>query len=281
MSLWIRPANVFFPRFVDECLSDFCHMERRMRQMERMMLDPVCRTIRTEVLDKSVSEIVDNDSKFAVSIDVSKFKPEHLKVNIDGRCLTIEGKEELEEENSYSMRAFTRQFVLPEDVNLDAIRSSLTNSGKLSVEVPKVTKTLESGGRAIPIEQVPQKPIFPRFIEECMRDFRQMDRMMFSPLYRALPSEIIDRTASEPENLKVNVIGHRLTIEGKEELKEENGYSLRSFTRQFILPEDVNMDAIRSSLTDKGQLSVEVPKLEKPSESGGRSIPIENVGEKA
>ncbi|KAJ1359955.1 hypothetical protein KIN20_018790, partial [Parelaphostrongylus tenuis] len=35
-----------------------------------------------------------------------------------------------------------------------------------------------------------------------------------------------------------------------------------------------------SSLTDSGQLSVEVPKLAKPLESGGRSIPIEQIGEK-
>nr|CAR63573.1 putative Heat Shock Protein [Angiostrongylus cantonensis] len=156
MSLWIRSANIF-PRFVDECLSDFRHMETRMRQMERMMLDPPYRMVPSDVLDKSVSGIVDNESKFAVSIDVSKFKPEHLKVNIDGRCLTIEGKEELEEENGYSMRAFTRQFVLPEDVNLEAIRSSLTDDGKLSVEAPKLTEPLGSAGRSIPIEHVTEK----------------------------------------------------------------------------------------------------------------------------
>ncbi|KAJ1359968.1 hypothetical protein KIN20_018804 [Parelaphostrongylus tenuis] len=54
----------------------------------------------------------------------------------------------------------------------------------------------------------------------------------------------------------------------------------KAFTRQFELPEDVNLDAIRSSLTDGGQLSVEAPKLIKSLESGGRSIPIEKIGEK-
>ncbi|KAJ1363035.1 hypothetical protein KIN20_022788 [Parelaphostrongylus tenuis] len=49
-------------------------------------------------------EIVDDESKFTVSLDVSKFKPENLQVNIDGRRLTIEVKEELKEENGYSMR---------------------------------------------------------------------------------------------------------------------------------------------------------------------------------
>ncbi|KAJ1363036.1 hypothetical protein KIN20_022789 [Parelaphostrongylus tenuis] len=155
MSL-ICPANIF-PRFVDEFLSDFRQMERRMRQVERMMYDPLCHAIPSEVLQLSANEIVDNESKFAVSLDVSKFKPENLKVNIDGHRLTIEGKEELKEENSYSMRAFTRQFVLPKDVNLDAVRSSLTNSGQLSIEAPKLMKPLESGGRNIPIEQIGEK----------------------------------------------------------------------------------------------------------------------------
>ncbi|KAJ1349298.1 hypothetical protein KIN20_004790 [Parelaphostrongylus tenuis] len=153
MSLWIRPANTF-PCFVDEYLHDLRQMKKSMRRLERMMFDPLIDAILREVLQKSASEIVSDKSKFAVSLDVSKFKPENLKVNIDGRRLTIEGKEELKEENGYSMRAFTRQFVLPEDVNLDAVRSSLTNHGQLSVEAPKLMKPLESGSRRIPIEQI-------------------------------------------------------------------------------------------------------------------------------
>ncbi|KAJ1359960.1 hypothetical protein KIN20_018796 [Parelaphostrongylus tenuis] len=156
MPLWIRPAYTC-PYFVDECLNDLRLMERSMCRMEKMICGPLCRTIPSQALQQSTSEIVNNESKFAVSLDVSKFKPENLKVNIDGHCLTVEGKEELEEENGYSMRAFKRQFVLPEDVNLDAIRSFLTDSGKLSVEVPKLAKPLESGGRSIPIEQIDEK----------------------------------------------------------------------------------------------------------------------------
>ncbi|KAJ1359956.1 hypothetical protein KIN20_018791 [Parelaphostrongylus tenuis] len=87
----------------------------------------------------------------------SDFKPKNLEVNIDERCLNFEGKEELEEENGYSMRAFTRQFVLPKDVNLDITRSSRTGSGQLSVESLQVAHLLESGGRSISIEQIGKK----------------------------------------------------------------------------------------------------------------------------
>ncbi|KAJ1359967.1 hypothetical protein KIN20_018803 [Parelaphostrongylus tenuis] len=98
MSLWIRPADSL-PRFVDECLSDFRQMERRMRQVERAIFEPLRHCIPSEVLHQSISEIVDNESKFAVSLDVSKFKPEILKVNVDGHRLRIEEKEELKEDN--------------------------------------------------------------------------------------------------------------------------------------------------------------------------------------
>ncbi|VDM53411.1 unnamed protein product [Angiostrongylus costaricensis] len=148
MSFWIRPASVF-PRFVEECMRDF-------RYMERMMFTPLLRTI-PQPVDRYASEIVNNESKFAVSVDVSEFKPENLKVNIDGHRLTIEAKEELKEENGYSMRSFTRRFLLPEDVDLNAIHSSLTDNGQLSVEVPRLNKPLESSGRSIPIEQVGEK----------------------------------------------------------------------------------------------------------------------------
>nr|CAR63578.1 putative Heat Shock Protein [Angiostrongylus cantonensis] len=148
MSFWIRPASMF-PRFFEECMRDFRHMER-------VMLTPLLRTI-PQPVDRYASEIVNDESRFTVSVDVSEFKPENLKVNVHGHRLTIEGKEELKEGNGFSMRSFTRRFVLPENVDLNAIRTFLTDNGQLSVEVPRLNKPLESGGRSIPIEQVGEK----------------------------------------------------------------------------------------------------------------------------
>ncbi|KAK5972625.1 SHSP domain-containing protein [Trichostrongylus colubriformis] len=149
MSLWIRPASLF-PRFVEEAMRDFRHMER-------MVFAPLSRVVPCEtVSEASTTEMVNDASKFAVTIDVSKFKPENLKVNIDGRQLTIEGKEERNEDNSYSMKSFVRQWMLPENVDLNAIRSSLSDNGRLSIEAPKLMKASDSG-RSIPIERVSEK----------------------------------------------------------------------------------------------------------------------------
>ncbi|VDO21511.1 unnamed protein product [Haemonchus placei] len=103
--------------------------------------------------------MINNESKFAITIDVSKFKPENLKVNIDGRQLTIEGKEDHCITRSGTLKSdlsFVRRWMLPENVDLEAIRSSLSNNGRLAIEAPKLAKAADSG-RSIPIERVSEK----------------------------------------------------------------------------------------------------------------------------
>ncbi|KAK6044439.1 hypothetical protein COOONC_18057 [Cooperia oncophora] len=95
--LWIR-------RFFAE-ISDIDRALRRHSRKE---------SIAVGQLDK----IVDDDAKMTISIDVSRFKPDELKVDLDGRVLTVEGKQETKEEHGYAMRSFVRQWTLPEDVNV-------------------------------------------------------------------------------------------------------------------------------------------------------------------
>lgn len=45
-------------------------------------------------------QTVDDDKRFAVSLDVSQFRPEELNVHVEGRELTIEGKQEHKTEDS-------------------------------------------------------------------------------------------------------------------------------------------------------------------------------------
>ncbi|PIO58610.1 hypothetical protein TELCIR_19950, partial [Teladorsagia circumcincta] len=51
-----------------------------------------------------IKGIVNDENKFAISLDVSQFKPEELKVNRQGRTLTVEGKQENKGENSFMAR---------------------------------------------------------------------------------------------------------------------------------------------------------------------------------
>ncbi|EFP05329.1 hypothetical protein GCK72_018405 [Caenorhabditis remanei] len=106
---------------------------------------------------KTSSEIINTDEKFAVNLNVSQFKPDDLKINLDGRNLTIQGEQEVKNEHGYSKKSFSRVILLPEDVDFSAVSSNLSEDGKLSIEAPK-KETIQ--GRSIPIQQATteQKP---------------------------------------------------------------------------------------------------------------------------
>ena len=100
-------------------------------------------------------ELVNDEKKFAVSLDVSHFKPEELKVHLEGRDLTIEGQQETKTDHGYMKKSFVHKWALPEDCDLDAVHTQLDNSGHLSIEAPKTGQHTHS--RVIPIMPAPKK----------------------------------------------------------------------------------------------------------------------------
>ncbi|CAJ0589101.1 unnamed protein product [Cylicocyclus nassatus] len=84
-----------------------------------------------------IFRVIDDDKKFAVSLDVSQFRPEDLKVHLDGRELTVEGKQKHKGEHSFIHRSFIRKWTLPETVDLESVRTQLSDKGRLCVEAPK------------------------------------------------------------------------------------------------------------------------------------------------
>ncbi|VDP04791.1 unnamed protein product [Heligmosomoides polygyrus] len=131
MSICVVPASALLPGFLDEALASIVFLKERF-------------------------QIIDDDSRLAISLDVSKFKPEELKVNLDGRTLKVEGKQEVREEHGFTSRSFVREWTLPEEVDVDKIRSSLTEDGHLSIEAPKA-KMASVTAKSIPIQKANKK----------------------------------------------------------------------------------------------------------------------------
>lgn len=76
-----------------------------------------------------------------------------------------------------------------------------------------------------------------------------------------------------PEEIDVKAFGNRITVRAKHEEKSDSGAVYREFTREYTLPDGVNLAALKSSLTEHGELKVEAPFLaiEPPKET---EIPI-------
>ncbi|CAJ0589106.1 unnamed protein product [Cylicocyclus nassatus] len=156
---------------------------------------------REESAGKS-AKVTDDDSKLAISLNVANFKPEELSVDLDGRILKVQGKQEIKEENGYSMRTFVRQWMLPDDVDVEQLKSSLTEDGHLALEAPKITKK-SSTTRSIRIETAPAA---------VTNDDSKL----------AISLNVAN---FEPEELCVDLDGRILNVQSKQEIEEENGYA--------------------------------------------------------
>ncbi|KJH39721.1 Hsp20/alpha crystallin family protein [Dictyocaulus viviparus] len=147
MALWpVSPLDSFM---VDP-------VGRVMRDIDRTLM-PYWRNADHSVLHvgNTTKEFVNDDKKFAVSLDVSHFKPEEIKVQLEGNELIIEGNQEAKGENSYMKKSFMHKWALPEDCDVDAIHTQLNDAGHLSIEAPKTGQ--HPRRRNIPIMAAPKK----------------------------------------------------------------------------------------------------------------------------
>lgn len=81
-----------------------------------------------------------------------------------------------------------------------------------------------------------------------------------------------------PEQIQVKTVGNEIMVEGKKEVKREDGWTRSHFERRFLLPEGYPPERVECHL-DKGKLLLvafraepleerSVPIQEKPTESG-------------
>jgi len=96
-------------------------------------------------------ELIDNNERFELKVDVPGIKEEDLVINVDSdRRLIIEGQRMVESENSKSTSKFSKTFSFDKTVEVDKFAASL-NNGVLVVSAPKDLTKLEANIRKIPI----------------------------------------------------------------------------------------------------------------------------------
>ncbi|XP_054707885.1 protein lethal(2)essential for life-like [Uloborus diversus] len=99
------------------------------------------------------SEVKNDADKFKVMLNVSHFKPNEVDVKVVDNFVVIHGKhEEKSDEHGFIQREFTRRYMLPEGAEPEAVKSSLSPNGILTVEAPKKAKEIAPPNeRVIPI----------------------------------------------------------------------------------------------------------------------------------
>jgi len=96
-----------------------------------------------------VIKVKQDDTKFEVTMDVSDYKPEELKVTTVNNVLSIEGKHEHKQESSNDtaasnnfgsssvMKQFSRKWTLPKDADPNDVVSNLSSDGILMITAPR------------------------------------------------------------------------------------------------------------------------------------------------
>uniref|UniRef100_A0A7I5E9Y9 SHSP domain-containing protein n=1 Tax=Haemonchus contortus TaxID=6289 RepID=A0A7I5E9Y9_HAECO len=100
--------------------------------------------------------VINNATKFSISMDVSLFKPDELRVHINGREVIVEGNQEKCSDVGYIQRSFVKRWTIPDDADLDALEANLSGSGSLLIETPKTG--LHTLKREVPIRSASREP---------------------------------------------------------------------------------------------------------------------------
>ena len=120
-------------------------MMQRQRALANRFLD------RQTAMASPRYELVDNDQKFQLSVDVPGVKMEDIDVSLEDGYLTVSGQRLSSSDNSRFTSKFSQTFSLDPSVDVESLSASL-NDGVLVVSA---TKDLEKLEAANPVRKIP------------------------------------------------------------------------------------------------------------------------------
>ncbi len=103
--------------------------------------------------EEQVLRVKDDDSKFELSLDTHEYRPDELKVNVEGNVLSVDAKHEEKGDNKFVSRQFSRKYTLPAGCEPHKVSSNLSSDGILMISAPKRQAIKEdAAARPVPIE---------------------------------------------------------------------------------------------------------------------------------
>lgn len=98
------------------------------------------------------------------------------------------------------------------------------------------------------------------------RNFEWLNKPEFMPQLPIMPKVpqkyriVVDCHGYKPQSIKTDIVGHKLTVTGHEEVKHESeDFSVKQFKKTYVLPERAETDKMVSFMTSHGQLVIELP----------------------
>lgn len=89
----------------------------------------------------------------------------------------------------------------------------------------------------------------------------------------------MDTSNFHPDNIMVKVVGDRVEVTAKHEVKNKDVYEFHEVHRSFDIPEGVDPDSVTSRLNASGQLTIEAPMKAAKEVANERTVVVELEGE--
>lgn len=91
----------------------------------------------------------------------------------------------------------------------------------------------------------------------------------------------LDVNGYKPEDLSVKVVARKLFIEGKQEFRDGEDFSVREMRKTYDIPENASFEHMTSFLTAKGTLVVEFPLVSESKQRDDHHHQLQHVGDSA
>jgi HSP20 family molecular chaperone IbpA len=88
----------------------------------------------------------------------------------------------------------------------------------------------------------------------------------------------LDVTGYKPEDLSVKVVGRKLFIDGKQEFRDGEDFSVKEMRKTYEIPENASFEHMTSFLTAKGTLVVEFPLITSMKEQDDHHHQLQKYG---
>jgi HSP20 family molecular chaperone IbpA len=89
--------------------------------------------------DSELIRTKEDEKKMEVSLDTAQYRPDELKITVEGGVVSVEGRHEEKAEDGTKMvsRSFSRKYTLPADARPEDVVSNLSSDGVLVITAPK------------------------------------------------------------------------------------------------------------------------------------------------
>lgn len=97
----------------------------------------------------------EDDRSYTYTTDIQGMDPEDVKLSLQDNILIIEGTKMVQTDDGYYSSSFKRSFTLPQNADLETLKSREIEGGRLEFKADKIKKEL--GLREISIQRLPSE----------------------------------------------------------------------------------------------------------------------------